>query len=146
MSKQKSFNNYNLKKIIAISVVFFIAVAGLILGAYVYYKGDKIIPDTTYGELIKGGASQRPILKEETFNKQFENYPAFLANIDKSLPLPGLQGAWTLPIIGKEKPIKINTYDIQGVTSSPKNIFISAYDSAQQGRSIIYVLDKKTGN
>jgi hypothetical protein len=55
-----------------------------------------------------------------------------------------LQGAWTLSLKTK-RLIKIKTFDVQGMTTSKTQIFISAYDATKRGESIIFVLDKQSG-
>jgi hypothetical protein len=124
-----------------IGIVGILLTGGII---YVNYDSAAIMPHITYGEWVTGGASQRTLIKTTKFEQEIKKYPALVANLNQSVPLPGLQGAWTLSL-ANEQLIKINTFDIQGVTTSPTQIFISAYDSSKRGQSIIYVLDKKSG-
>jgi hypothetical protein len=125
-----------------------ITVLGLIitsvLGVGLYQNRDQLIRNTTYGELIRGGASQRALLTLKQFKRQLRPYPVLKSQLSAAVALPGLQGVWTLN--NQKQCVKLTTFDYQGVTASKRYVYLSAYDTSKTGNSVIFVLDKKQGN
>ena len=103
----------------------------------------------TTKHLAQGQASQMPLYTEKRLRINLARYPQLRAGIQRMIPMPGLQGAWALAknksATASHRLIKTVAFDPQGITTSQNEIFVSAYDHNNKANSVIYVLNKWTG-
>jgi hypothetical protein len=136
-----------------------LTVAGLLLaalvalGVYIVILPDSpaaIIFHRQTGTFKKGGASQDVLYSDDKFVAAMAPYKALTEGLREANAIPGLQGAWSLQNnanpTAKRNLIKVDTFDPQGLAVGGGKIYISAYDHSHKANSVIFVLNKKTGN
>jgi hypothetical protein len=100
-------------------------------------------------DVPQGSASQQELYSDDQFVTAMKPYKALSEGLRKADAIPGLQGAWSLKndkdVTVKRDMVEVNTFDPQGLAVGNGHIFISAYDHSKQANSVIFVLDKKTG-
>ncbi|KRN28845.1 hypothetical protein IV38_GL001052 [Lactobacillus selangorensis] len=101
-----------------------------------------VLHTTTQQKIKVGGASTQPLVSQKDFDRVVKKYPALQNGEKHAVAIPGMQGAWTLNRNGKM--VKLKSFDVQGIALSKGYLFVSAYDDAKQGNSVIYVIDRKT--
>jgi hypothetical protein len=96
-------------------------------------------------EIPQWEADPRPLFSDEDWRERSKDYFTNIELDDSiSIPIPGLRGAWSIDYETK-KPAFGTHWTPQGLAHNEKYIFISAYDSERKDCSLIFLLDRQTG-
>ncbi|PWG00343.1 hypothetical protein [Levilactobacillus bambusae] len=138
--------------ILGLVILFGLGVGGVNLHAYLQDRQTYRAMVAKPSEVAKWSADDHPLISHSQFQKDVhetlnrnKGVKAVKKNqAAKSFVIPGLRGAWS--INHQTKRLAFGTDWVpQGITETPKDYYISAYDGSHRLNSLIFMVSKRTG-